>query len=73
MSVKISMGTKKKSYPSIVAAALAQCNKTGENFKTVYMRAYMRMRAGVKPVTAMSKPARKYVRRNVEQVQQVGA
>lgn len=64
MSVQISLGTKKKSFPSIKAAAIVAAQASGEPVAKVYMRMYMRMRAGAKPVTAMRKPARKYVRKN---------
>lgn len=63
MSVQVSLGTKKKSYPSIMAAAIVAANATGEPVEKVYMRMYMRMRAGAKAVTAMNKPARKYVKK----------
>lgn len=60
MSVQISTGNKKKSYRSIREAAAVVANSTGEPFDRVYMRLYMRMRSGMKPVTAMRKKARKY-------------
>lgn len=50
--VTIKMGNKKKSFKSIRLAA--------EAAGMPYMTLYMRLRAGVKPVTAMKKPVRKY-------------
>lgn len=50
----ISMGTKKKVFKSIKLAA--------EAAGVSYMTYYMRLRMGTKPVTAASKPVRKYVR-----------
>lgn len=69
----ISLGTKKKSYNSIMEAAKVVASKTGEPLDRVYIRFYMRMRAGKKVASAFKAPARQYVRRNVEVVQQAGA
>lgn len=63
MSVQLSLGTKKKSYPSIKAAAMAQAQVTGEPVGRVYIRMWKRLNAGSKPATAMRKAARKYVRK----------
>lgn len=53
--VTVSLGTKKKSFRSIKEyAAYAGIS---------YMTAYMRLRFGVKPLTAAKKPVRKYTRR----------
>lgn len=60
MSVQVSTGNKKKSYPSIKAAAAVVAASTGEPVERVYIRLYMRMRAGEKPATAMKRKARKY-------------
>lgn len=68
MSVKLSLGTKKKSYTSIREAAKVVAANTGEPVERIYMRMYMRMRAGMKPVTAMHKAPRKYVRQQNEAV-----
>jgi len=54
MSVKVSMGTKKRVFKSVRLAA--------EAAGVPYMTFYMRLRAGVKPVTAAKKPVRKYVK-----------
>ena len=48
----VAMGNKKKVYKSIRLAAEAQ--------GISYMTLYMRLRMGMKPVTAMKKPVRKY-------------
>lgn len=63
--VTLSLGTKKKSYPSIMAAAEATAATTGEPVKKIYMRMYMRLRAGKKAVTAVKQHARKYVKKSV--------
>ena len=68
MSKAISLGTKKKSFKSIMEAAKVVASQTGENLDRVYIRLYMRMRSGKKPVTAMKQAPRKYVKR--EQVEQ---
>lgn len=52
--VTLSMGNKKKIYRSIKAASEA----TG----VPYMTLYMRLRFGVKPVTAVKRPIRKYTK-----------
>lgn len=54
MSNTVSMGTKKKVYPSIRLAAKAA--------GVPYMTFYMRLRMGTKPATAAHKPVRKYVK-----------
>lgn len=64
MSVKLSMGSKKKSYKSIMAAAAVIANETGEPLQRVYNRLYQRLYAGKKAVTAVNKPAREYNRVN---------
>ena len=71
MSRKISLGTKKKTFNSIMEAAKVVAAQTGEPIERSYMRLYMRMRVGKKPVTAMKAPARKYVRKHMVE-QQVG-
>lgn len=48
----VSLGTKKKVFKSIRLAA--------EAAGVPYMTFYMRLRAGVKPVTAAKTPVRKY-------------
>jgi len=55
MSVKVSMGTKKRVFKSVRLAAKAA--------GMPYMTFYMRLRAGVKPVTAAKKPVRVYKKR----------
>lgn len=50
--ITIKLGNKKKSYRSIKLAAEASGIK--------YITLYMRLRAGDKPVTAVSKKVRKY-------------
>lgn len=70
MSVKISLGKKKKSFNSIMEAARLISNQTGEDVNKVYMRCYMRMRAGKPVASALKSPPRPYVRRQIEQ--QVG-
>jgi len=55
MSVKVSFGTKKKAFKSIRLMA--------EAAGVPYMTFYMRLRAGVKPVTAAKKPVRVYKKR----------
>lgn len=54
--VTVSLGNKKRTYPSIKAFA----DDTGIN----YMTAYMRLRFGKKPSTVAKKPVRKYVRKD---------
>lgn len=54
--VTIKLGAKKKSFKSIRLAA--------EAAGIPYMTLYMRLRAGVKPVTAMKKPVRVYTKAN---------
>jgi len=72
MSKKITLGTKKKSFNSIMEAARTISAQTGEDVKKVYMRSYMRMRAGKKVASALKSPPRKYVRRQEVVEQQVG-
>lgn len=50
--VILSLGNKKRTFRSIKEAAQAA--------KIPYMTLYMRLRFGVKPVTAMNKPVRRY-------------
>lgn len=50
--VTVTLGNKKKQFPSIKAASEATGIK--------YMTLYMRLRFGVKPATAVRKPVRKY-------------
>lgn len=71
MSVKISLGKKKKSFNSIMEAARLISAQTGEDVKKVYMRIYMRMRAKKPVKQALYKAPRQYVRKAivVEQVQ----
>jgi len=71
MSKQISLGKKKKSFNSIMEAAKVVAAQTGEPLDRVYIRLYMRMRSGKKPVTAMNKAPRKYVRRLVVTEQHV--
>jgi len=56
MSNTVSMGKKKKVFKSIRLAA--------EAAGVPYMTFYMRLRAGVKPVTAATKPVRPYDKSN---------
>lgn len=53
--ITLSLGNKKRTYKSIAEAANAA--------KVPYITLYMRLRAGVKPVTAIRKPVRKYERK----------
>jgi hypothetical protein len=55
MSVKVSMGTKKRTFKSVRLAADAA--------GVSYMTFYMRLRAGVKPVTAANRKVRVYTRK----------
>ena len=55
--VTVSLGTKKKSFRSIREAS--------EIMGIPYMTLYMRLRFGVKPASAVKKPVRKYVRKEV--------
>lgn len=57
--VNVQMGAVK--FHSIRDMAASLANKTGEPVERVYMRLYMRMRAGKKAGTAFQKPKRKYV------------
>lgn len=50
--VTLKLGNKKRIFKSIRLAA--------EAAQMPYITLYMRLRAGVKPVTAMNKPVRKY-------------
>lgn len=70
MSVKISLGKKKKTFNSIMEAAEVVATKTGEPVQRVYIRFWKRLNSGKKPATAMKQAPRKYVRKVVEQVQQ---
>lgn len=54
MSVKISMGTKKKQYSSIKMAAASA--------GLPYITYYMRLRMGLTPAQAAKKPVRKYTK-----------
>lgn len=56
--VNVQMGAIK--FNSIRDMAKSVAAKTGEPENRVYMRLYMRMRAGAKPGTAFQKKARKY-------------
>lgn len=56
--VQVQMGAVK--FTSIRAMAQTLSAKTGEPEQRVYMRLYMRMRAGKKAGTAFQKPKRKY-------------
>ena len=51
----INLGNKKKTYKSIKEYAAAA--------GIGYMTAYMRLRMGTKPATAMKKPVRQYVKK----------
>jgi len=73
MSRKISLGKKKKSFNSIMEAAKLVASQTGEPTQRVYIRLWKRMNSGKKVATALKTPPRPYVRKVVEQVQQVGA
>ena len=67
--VKISMGTKKRTFPSIREAAMKVAGETGEPVSRVYMRLYMRYRKlGWKGVTAVGKKARRYNKRAMLQL-----
>lgn len=55
--VTLSLGNKKKTFPSIKAAA----QETG----IPYMTLYMRLRMGLKPTKALTKPVRTYKRRTM--------
>lgn len=52
--ITVKMGTKKKQFKSIRLAAQAA--------GVSYMTYYMRLRMGIKPAQAASKPVRKYVK-----------
>lgn len=68
MSIAISLGTKKKSFNSIMEAAKVAAASSGEPVQRVYIRLWKRLNAGKKPVTALKQKPRKYVRRvDVEQ------
>lgn len=56
--VIVQMGAIK--FNSIRDMAKSVASKTGEDVNKVYMRIYMRMRAGQKAGTAFQKKARKY-------------
>ena len=56
--VTISLGNKKKQFRSIKEMAAA----TG----VPYMTLYMRLRFGQKPLTAVKKPVRKYVKKECQ-------
>lgn len=71
MSVKISLGTKKKSFKSIMEAAQLVASQTGEPVQRVYIRLWKRLNAGKKVASAIKTPARPYGgKRQIEQ--QVG-
>lgn len=53
-------------------AAKVVAASTGETVERAYIRIYMRMRSGKSVKSSMKLAPRKYVRRNVEVVQQVG-
>ncbi len=55
--VTLSLGTKKRTFKSIREAS----EVTG----VPYMTLYMRLRMGLKPITAVRKPVRKYVKKVV--------
>jgi hypothetical protein len=59
MSIKISLGNKKKSFKSIKIAA----NAVGMD----YMVLYMRLRMGMPLSEAVRKPVRKYTRQRSEE------
>jgi len=69
MSVKISLGKKKKSFNSIMEAARLISAQTGEPIQRTYIRCYMRLRSGKTVASAMKQPPRQYARKIVEQVQ----
>ncbi len=69
MSVKISLGTKKKSFNSIMEAAKLVAAQTGEPESRVYIRFWKRINAGKKVASALKSPPRQYVRKIVEQQQ----
>lgn len=71
MSVKISLGTKKKSFNSIMEAAKLQAAASGEPVSRVYIRLWKRLNAGKKVATAISKAPRVYVRKEAPE-QRVG-
>lgn len=63
--VTVSLGSKKKSFRSIREASEA----TG----IPYMTLYMRLRFGVKPASAVRKPVRKYIRKEISYVANLSA
>lgn len=63
MSRKISLGTKKKSFNSIMEAAKVVAAQTGEPVQRVYLRFYMRLRAGKPVKQALYKSARPYIKK----------
>lgn len=69
MSIKFTTGTKKKVFNSLKEAARKVAEKTGEPENRVYMRMYMRRRAGKPAATVMYKPARQYTIRQMEVTQ----
>ena len=68
MSKAISLGTKKKSFKSIMEAAKVVAASSGEPVSRVYIRMWKRLHSGQKVCSAMKQAPRKYVRR--EQVEQ---
>ena len=69
MSVKISLGKKKKSFNSIMEAAKLIAAQTGEPVSRVYIRSWKRLNSGKTVASAMKQPPRQYVRKMVEQPQ----
>lgn len=55
--ITLSLGNKKKMFPSIKAAAKA----TGISYMTLYMR----LRMGLKPQKALTKPVRTYRKKEI--------
>lgn len=71
MSKQISLGTKKKSFKSIMEAAKLVAAQTGEDVKKIYMRSYMRMRANKPVKQALFKPARQYTKKSISNEMQI--
>lgn len=71
MSKVVSKGAVK--FHSIMDMARSIAAKSGEPLDRVYIRCYMRLKSGKPASKAYHAKPRKYVRRVVEQVQQIGA
>lgn len=65
MSKQISLGTKKKSFKSIMEAAKLVAAQTGEPVQRVYIRLWKRLHSG-KPVRqAVTKAPRPYMKKQI--------